>query len=150
MRTVAAFTIHSSSFASLSPIRRAPRRSAPRRSDPIRRARRRRARIVDASRRAILDLDRHSAPRPRVVVPRALAPDARGARKRSARSNGRPRRRARRATRTMATRVVAMVLTTLALVAGADASAFVGTDANFERDVMNSGKHAFVKYLAPW
>ena len=50
----------------------------------------------------------------------------------------------------MATRVVAMVLTTLALVAGADASAFVSTDANFERDVMNSGKHVFVKYLAPW
>ena len=46
--------------------------------------------------------------------------------------------------------VVAMAFATLALVAGADASAFVGTDANFDREVMNSGKHVFVKYLAPW
>ena len=47
-------------------------------------------------------------------------------------------------------RVVAMAFATLALVAGADASAFVGSDAYFDREVMNSGKHVFVKYLAPW
>jgi hypothetical protein len=35
-------------------------------------------------------------------------------------------------------------------VAGADASAFLGTDKNFDSAVMNSGKHVFVKYLAPW
>ena len=35
-------------------------------------------------------------------------------------------------------------------VAGADASAFLATDKNFDSAVMNSGKHVFVKYLAPW
>jgi hypothetical protein len=103
-----------------------------------------------------LDRDRHSAPRPRVCRRRALAHDshsrAHGSRTlaRDSRSaNARRRRRIRRKMATMA-RVVAMAFATLALVAGADASAFVGTDANFDREVMNSGKHVFVKYLAPW
>jgi hypothetical protein len=32
----------------------------------------------------------------------------------------------------------------------ADASAFLATDKNFDSAVLNSGKHAFVKFLAPW
>ena len=33
---------------------------------------------------------------------------------------------------------------------GADASAFLATDKNFDAQVLGSGKHAFVKFLAPW
>ena len=32
----------------------------------------------------------------------------------------------------------------------AEASAFLATDKNFDSAVLNSGKHAFVKFLAPW
>lgn len=33
---------------------------------------------------------------------------------------------------------------------GAEASAFLATDKNFDSAVLGSGKHAFVKFLAPW
>lgn len=33
---------------------------------------------------------------------------------------------------------------------GAEASAFLATDKNFDSIVLGSGKHAFVKFLAPW
>jgi hypothetical protein len=36
------------------------------------------------------------------------------------------------------------------LVAGASAGAVDLTDANFDDEVHNSGKAAFIKFLAPW
>ena len=36
------------------------------------------------------------------------------------------------------------------ITAVAGKGAFEGTDKNFEKDVLNSGKNAFVKFLAPW
>jgi hypothetical protein len=44
------------------------------------------------------------------------------------------------------------VIGLLILLAGtADAKgAFLATDKNFEAEVLNSGKNAFVKFLAPW
>jgi hypothetical protein len=45
-------------------------------------------------------------------------------------------------------RVVALLA--LALVAGAQAGSTVLTAANFEAEVKNSGKNAFIKFQAPW
>ena len=48
-------------------------------------------------------------------------------------------------------RCVAALLAVFALAIGsADASAFLATDKTFDSAVLGSGKHAFVKFLAPW
>jgi protein disulfide-isomerase A6 len=38
----------------------------------------------------------------------------------------------------------------LALVGGANAGAIELTESNFDAEVMQSGKSAFIKFLAPW
>ena len=94
---------------------------------------------------------RHCSPHPSIA--RVVDPHARVDRTRDILERRANAARASAHPSTMATtmRVVALtVLAILARVSGAHASAFVGTDANFDKAVMNSGKHLFVKYLAPW
>jgi hypothetical protein len=43
----------------------------------------------------------------------------------------------------------ALLLTCL-LTAVAAKGAFIGTDKNFDKEVLGSGKNVFVKFLAPW
>jgi len=48
-------------------------------------------------------------------------------------------------------RAIAVLGLVALLVASADAKgAFLATDKNFDSEVLNSGKNAFVKFLAPW
>jgi hypothetical protein len=45
---------------------------------------------------------------------------------------------------------MARLLLAAALIAGANAGAVELTKSNFDTEVKNSGKNAFIKFLAPW